>query len=224
MRASERRFRFLAESIPQMVWTAGPEGWVDYATPRSLEWLAVSPEQILGWSWMDLLHPDDRRRTAETWEQALREGTEYRHEYRFRYGATGEYRWFLAHARSAAGRRRPDRRLVWHLHRHRRAMACPPGNRAAQPRPRRPRRRVRDPDRDDPDRHRHRRGCRRAPAFGRTRRSSGSWRSLGFQHLPVGTDRGAARQLPDVPRRAGTPARGAAHAGGGADGTARLRL
>ena len=97
-RAGEQRFRFLAESIPQMVWTARPDGFVDYASPRSLEFLGVAPDQVLGWTWIDLLHPDDRERTIEAWEQALREGTEYRIEYRFRNGATGEFRWFLAQA------------------------------------------------------------------------------------------------------------------------------
>ncbi len=98
LRASEGRFRFLAESIPQMVWTACPDGSLDYATPRSLEFLGVAPDQVEGWAWVELLHPDDRRRTVNAWGKALREGSEYRIEYRFRSGATGEYRWFLAHA------------------------------------------------------------------------------------------------------------------------------
>jgi PAS domain S-box-containing protein len=100
LRASEERFRCLAESIPQMVWTASPDGSVDYTTPRALAFLGVAPDQVQGWAWMDLLHPDDRRRTADAWEQALRTGNEYRVEYRFRNGATGAYRWFLAHAQS----------------------------------------------------------------------------------------------------------------------------
>jgi PAS domain S-box-containing protein len=107
MRAGEQRFRFLAESIPQMVWTATPDGLVDYVTPRSLEFLGVSSDHVLGWAWMDLLHPDDRQRTVETWQHSVREGTEFRIEYQFRDGATGAYRWFLAQAlsqRDDAGR------------------------------------------------------------------------------------------------------------------------
>ncbi len=98
VRASEGRFRFLAESIPQMVWTASPDGSLDYATPRSLEFLGVAPDRVQGWAWVELLHPDDRRRTVNAWEKSIREGSEYRIEYRFRSGATGEYRWFLGHA------------------------------------------------------------------------------------------------------------------------------
>ncbi|MGP0064111.1 MAG: PAS domain-containing protein, partial [Isosphaeraceae bacterium] len=107
MRAGEQRFRFLAESIPQMVWTARPDGFVDYVTPRSLEFLGVAPDRVLGWAWIDLVHPDDRETAIAAWQQALRDGTEYRIEYRFRHGATGEYRWFLTHAlrpRDEAGR------------------------------------------------------------------------------------------------------------------------
>src|SRR5262249_19450360 len=65
------------------------------------------PEQMQGWAWRELLHPDDCLRALEAWEQALCHETEYRVETRLRHGATGEYRWFLGHAlpqRDAAGR------------------------------------------------------------------------------------------------------------------------
>ena len=98
LRDSERRFRFLAESIPQMVWTARPDGFIDYATPRSTEFLGVTPEAVVGLEWLNLLHPDDHQQTAEAWEKAIREGSEFRVEYRLRHGATGDYRWFMAQA------------------------------------------------------------------------------------------------------------------------------
>ena len=97
-RAGEQRFRFLAESIPQMVWTARLDGSVDYSSPRFLEYLGAAREQVDGWAWMDLLHPDDRQRVVDAWTQALREGTEYRVECRLR-GVNRAYRWFLGHAR-----------------------------------------------------------------------------------------------------------------------------
>jgi PAS domain S-box-containing protein len=107
VRASEERFRFLAESIPHIVWTARPDGFRDYTSSRFLGHFGLSPEQMQGWAWSESLHPDDRLRALEPWEQALRNQTEYRVEYRLRHGDTGEYRWFLGHAlpqRDAAGR------------------------------------------------------------------------------------------------------------------------
>jgi PAS domain S-box-containing protein len=105
-RAGEQRFRFLAESIPQMVWTACPDGSVDYSSPRFLESLGAGREQVDGWAWIDLLHPDDRQRAVDAWTHALQEGTEYRVECRLR-GKNGAFRWFLGHAlfhRDDAGR------------------------------------------------------------------------------------------------------------------------
>jgi PAS domain S-box-containing protein len=107
LRAGERHFRFLAESIPHMVWTASPDGSIDYFSPRFLEYLGVSPEEACGRAWLDWIHPDDRQRAALAWEHALCSENEYRVEYRLRHGATGEHRWFLGHAlpqRDARGR------------------------------------------------------------------------------------------------------------------------
>jgi PAS domain S-box-containing protein len=96
-RASEQRFRFLAESIPHLVWTCRPDGVVDYASPRLREYLGIGPEDPLLPAWTEALHPEDRARALEAWERSLREGTEFHVEYRLR-GADAEYRWFLGHA------------------------------------------------------------------------------------------------------------------------------
>ena len=106
LRESEERFRLLAESIPHMVWSAGPDGSTDYLNTRFLDYLGVTPG-LEGLRWADALHPDDRRRALDAWEHALRNGAEYRIEYRLRNGKTGEYRWFIGHAlpqREAGGR------------------------------------------------------------------------------------------------------------------------
>jgi PAS domain S-box-containing protein len=98
LRASEQRFRFLAESIPHLVWTCRPDGTVDYASPRLLAYLGITPDRELLPTWTESLHPDDRAPTVAAWERSLREGTEYHIEHRLR-GVDGEYRWFLGHAR-----------------------------------------------------------------------------------------------------------------------------
>ncbi|KAA9338192.1 PAS domain-containing protein [Hymenobacter busanensis] len=95
---SERHFRFLAESVPQIIWTATPDGRVEYFNQRLLEATGLRPEDCLGSSaWGALLHPDDLQRSFATWQQAYQTGTRYEIEYRF-VARTGGFRWFLGRA------------------------------------------------------------------------------------------------------------------------------
>jgi PAS domain S-box-containing protein len=104
--ASEQHYRFLAESIPQQVWTAQPDGTLDYVNERALEYFGLAPaEAALGWEWQRLLHPDDVPGCLERWQHALATGELYEVEFRLR-GADGVYRWHLGRAlpmRDAAG-------------------------------------------------------------------------------------------------------------------------
>jgi two-component system CheB/CheR fusion protein len=96
-RESERRFRFLAESIPSVIWTAAADGTITYVNERWLEYTGLTPEQNAR-NWPELvLHPDDYQRCAERWTRALREGTEYEIEVRNRR-RDGAYRWFVTRA------------------------------------------------------------------------------------------------------------------------------
>jgi PAS domain S-box-containing protein len=106
LRASEERFRNLANAVPDIVWTADPDGTITFANDRWFEFCGITPEQNAR-SWPELvLHPDDRERCVAAWTQALREGTDYEIEVRNRRH-DGEYRWFLTRAspiRDAGGR------------------------------------------------------------------------------------------------------------------------
>jgi PAS domain S-box-containing protein len=107
-------FRLMAELMPQLVWTATPDGYHDWFNER---WYAYTgmprPDQPggehetpQGWSWSDYLHPDDLARSQAAWEHSLATGDRYEIEYRFRNRATGGYCWFLARAvpmRAASG-------------------------------------------------------------------------------------------------------------------------
>ncbi|MEO7715876.1 MAG: PAS domain S-box protein, partial [Capsulimonas sp.] len=95
LEASERRYRFLAEAIPQIVWTALPNGDVDYFNEKWTEYSGHTLEQSKGWSWELVLHPDDLARTIEHWTEALTQSVRYDIEYRLRR-FDGEYRWHLA--------------------------------------------------------------------------------------------------------------------------------
>jgi PAS domain S-box-containing protein len=97
LRESEREYRFLAESIPQMVWTAGPDGEVDYVNARWREYTATPPEAVSNWNWREHLHSDDVDPVTERWLRSVQSGEPYSIEMRLRRH-DGEYRWFLTRA------------------------------------------------------------------------------------------------------------------------------
>ncbi len=90
-------YRFVIEAMPQMVWTAGPDGAVDYMNVRWREYTGLRDEELLGWAWQTALHPDDRERCARTWRTSVEGGNVYDIEYRWRR-ADGVYRWMLGRA------------------------------------------------------------------------------------------------------------------------------
>lgn len=97
LRASEARYRFLAEAIPVQIWTATPDGALDYVTQRVADYFGVTTATILGEGWLNLIHPDDASRAVERWAHSLATGEPYEVEFRLRC-ADGEYRWHIARA------------------------------------------------------------------------------------------------------------------------------
>ncbi|MBW4492056.1 MAG: PAS domain S-box protein [Oscillatoria princeps RMCB-10] len=95
--ASEQRYRTLAETIPQLVWSSLPDGRHDYFNQRWVEYTGMTLEQTEGWGWQPVLHPDDWQGCFDLWTQALRTGETYQVEYRLKR-ADGQYRWHLGRA------------------------------------------------------------------------------------------------------------------------------
>jgi PAS domain S-box-containing protein len=95
--AREERFRTLAESLPQMIFTSDVKGAKTYCCPRYLEYTGVGSIAEMGAAWEGLLHPDDRQATVKCWEEALATGQNYSTEYRLRRH-DGVYRYHLARA------------------------------------------------------------------------------------------------------------------------------
>lgn len=90
-------FELIAESIPDLVFTADAEGATDYFNRRGTDYTGLPYEANLGWGWLSLLHPDDIGRAEAAWSAAV-EGTEpFEAEYRIRR-ADGEYRWHVGRA------------------------------------------------------------------------------------------------------------------------------
>ena len=97
----------LANAIPQIVWTANPDGWLDYYNDCWVAYTGMSVEQTQGWGWAPVLHPDDLQRCVDAWKHSVDTGEPYEIEYRFRRASDGSYRWHLGRAlpvRDAAGK------------------------------------------------------------------------------------------------------------------------
>ncbi|MGI4885542.1 MAG: PAS domain-containing protein [Janthinobacterium lividum] len=101
---SNRRTRFILESLPVMVWTNRPDGTPDYFNPRWLEFTGETTAALVANDWGDRTHPNDRAALANGWARALATGQEFQLEYRLRRH-DGQYRWLLIRA---APRREAD--------------------------------------------------------------------------------------------------------------------
>ena len=98
VQASEARYRFLANAIPVQVWTATPDGRLDYVSDLTAKYFGKAPDQVTGEGWLGVLHPDDLAPTAGRWEQSLASGAPYEVEFRLWSAAHASYRWHLARA------------------------------------------------------------------------------------------------------------------------------
>jgi PAS domain S-box-containing protein len=112
LRASELSLRQLTETIPEMLWSASPEGAIDYCNTRVLDYTGFSSEEIMGSGWTSLLHPDDVDGTVRTWKSCVTTGSPYRVEVRMFHAADRTYRWCVTSALPLLDER--DRILKWH--------------------------------------------------------------------------------------------------------------
>ncbi|MBA3499505.1 MAG: PAS domain S-box protein [Myxococcota bacterium] len=96
LRDGARQFRELADAMPQIVWSARPDGELDYHNRRWYE-LAGREGDAGDARWIDLIHPDDQAESLARWQLAITTGHAYEREHRLR-SKDGEYRWFLRRA------------------------------------------------------------------------------------------------------------------------------
>ncbi|MBD2205968.1 PAS domain S-box protein [Calothrix sp. FACHB-1219] len=95
LRQSEVRYRYLAETIPHLVWTCDAQGECDYVNQRLCEYTGLTFEQALGFGWLSAVHPEDLELSEKMWVNAVKNSSFYQYEYRFRRYADGSYRWHL---------------------------------------------------------------------------------------------------------------------------------
>jgi len=93
-RRAEDRLLLVIDTIPAMVFTALPDGSVDFVNRQWLEYLGLSLEDVLGWGWGPTIHPEDRTRSIDHWRSTIAAGQAAENELRVRR-ADGMYRWIL---------------------------------------------------------------------------------------------------------------------------------
>ncbi len=91
---SEREFRTLAESMPQIVWVTRPDGWNIYFNQQWIDYTGQTLEESYGHGWNKPFHPDDQQRAWDAWQNATTNLATYSVECRLRR-ADGEYKWWL---------------------------------------------------------------------------------------------------------------------------------
>ncbi|CAN5456405.1 hypothetical protein BH10BAC3_BH10BAC3_39850 [soil metagenome] len=94
---SEKKFRLLADSMPQHIWTADTEGYLNYFNQSVFDYSGLTPEQVHKDGWLQIVHPDDREQNISKWLTAVKTGKDFLIEHRFRRH-DGVYRWQLSRA------------------------------------------------------------------------------------------------------------------------------
>jgi PAS domain S-box-containing protein len=97
LRESEVRFHELADNMSQFAWTADHTGWTYWYNKRWHDYAGTTLEDMQGWGWQKVHHPDHVERVTSSWSAALAEGHDWEDTFPLR-GADGGYRWFLTRA------------------------------------------------------------------------------------------------------------------------------
>lgn len=93
----DRHLRKILDTIPDLIWSARPDGTADFLNQSWLQYTGLAEDQALGNGWFMAMHPDELPGIMQKWQDAIRNGVELSTEHRFRR-FDGEYRWFKIHA------------------------------------------------------------------------------------------------------------------------------
>ena len=96
--ASELKFRQLADSMPQIVWTADANGEINYQNERWFEFTARDRNEGGEQSWIDLLHPEDLQPCKHLWSECVRTGDPLNIEVRYWDRRANHWHWFMKRA------------------------------------------------------------------------------------------------------------------------------
>ena len=107
---ARERLRFMAESMPQKIFTVTANGETDYLNRQWMEFTGLSFDEIKDWGWPQFIHPDDVDANVEAWKHALATGEPFNFQHRLRR-ADSVYRWHLT--RAQAMRNAEGEVLLW---------------------------------------------------------------------------------------------------------------
>ena len=96
--ARELSYRELAEAMPQQVWTARPDGTLDYVNQQVVDYCRNDAASLLGAGWLSILHPDDIAPCVKRWTHSLQTGDPYEVEFRLLRACDQAFRWHLGRA------------------------------------------------------------------------------------------------------------------------------
>jgi len=97
LRESEARFHLLADSIPQLAWMANADGWIFWYNRRWYDYTGTTLEEMEGWGWRKVHHPDHVDRVVASIQQSWQTGEPWEDTFPLR-GREGSWRWFLSRA------------------------------------------------------------------------------------------------------------------------------
>ncbi|HEX8327925.1 MAG TPA: PAS domain-containing sensor histidine kinase [Hymenobacter sp.] len=106
LRRGEAELRFLADSIPELIWTATAEGFIDYYNQYTGDYTGLTTEELGPTGWIALLDPSEQAGAARRWVQSIATGAPYEGLFRMRRH-DGRYRWHIIRARQLADARGP---------------------------------------------------------------------------------------------------------------------
>lgn len=98
LRRSETNFRALADNISQLAWMTDAEGWIFWLNKRWFDYTGGSIDEVEGWNWSNLVHPQHRERVVENFRRSMAERRDLWEDTFPLRGKDGNYRWFLTRA------------------------------------------------------------------------------------------------------------------------------
>jgi len=112
LRENEYKLRQIIETVPSLLWSAGPDGEPTHVSQRLLDYSGMRLEDFQHGGWEAFVHPAYFPETAKAFHHAIQTGTSYQAEHRLRRAGDGEYRWH--HARGEPLRDREGRIVQWY--------------------------------------------------------------------------------------------------------------
>ena len=97
IKESEQKFRLLADSMPQFIWTSNEKGELNYFNSTVYNYSGLSEEEVERDGWLQIVHPEEREENIRQWMHSIETGETFHFEHRFRR-FDGEYKWQLSRA------------------------------------------------------------------------------------------------------------------------------